>query len=85
MPESQCVECHPELLPRGNDFGWCKEHGVHNCPLCHPEVAQLPQTPVVSDADRQRARGRLPRPRGRRTTLCARTIDAASSLPRWRR
>ena len=55
VPESQCVECHPDLLPRGKDFGWCKEHGVANCPLCHPEVAQLKQTPVVSDADRQRA------------------------------
>ena len=55
VPESQCVECHPDLLPRGKDYGWCKEHGVHDCPLCHPEVAQLKQMPVVSDADRQRA------------------------------
>jgi cobalt-zinc-cadmium efflux system membrane fusion protein len=65
VPESQCVECHPELLPRGKDYGWCKEHGVHNCPLCHPEVAQLHQTPVVTDADRQRAARALasaPRP-----------------------
>lgn len=55
VPESQCVECHPDLLPRGKDYGWCKEHGVHNCPLCHPEVAQLKQTPVVPETDRQRA------------------------------
>ena len=55
VPESQCVECRPDLLPRGKDYGWCKEHGVANCPLCHPEVAQLKQTPVVSEADRQRA------------------------------
>ena len=55
VPESQCVECHPDLLPRGKDYGWCKEHGVHNCPLCQPEVAQLKQTLVVTDADRQRA------------------------------
>lgn len=55
VPESQCVECHPDLLPRGKDYGWCKEHGVDNCPLCHSEVAQLKQTPVVSEADRQRA------------------------------
>ena len=55
VPESQCVECHPDLLPRGKDYGWCKQHGVHNCPLCHPEVAQLKQTPAVPDADRGRA------------------------------
>jgi membrane fusion protein, heavy metal efflux system len=55
VPESQCVECHPDLLPRGKDYGWCKEHGVHDCPLCHPEVAQLKQTPIVPDTDRQRA------------------------------
>jgi membrane fusion protein, heavy metal efflux system len=55
VPESQCVECHPELLPRGKDFGWCKEHGVHDCPLCHPEVAQLKQIPLVGAADRSRA------------------------------
>jgi len=55
VPESQCVECHPDVLPRGKDYGWCKQHGVQDCPLCHPQVAQLKQTPVVSEADRQRA------------------------------
>jgi multidrug efflux pump subunit AcrA (membrane-fusion protein) len=55
VPASQCVECHPQLLPRGKDCGWCREHGVHNCPLCHPEVAQLKQAPVVTAADRARA------------------------------
>jgi membrane fusion protein, heavy metal efflux system len=55
VPESQCVQCHPDLLPSGKDFGWCKEHGVANCPLCHPEVAQLKQIPPVAAADRRRA------------------------------
>lgn len=65
VPESQCVECNPDLLPRGKDHGWCKEHGVHNCPLHNADVAQLKQTPVVADADRQRAARALalsPRP-----------------------
>jgi cobalt-zinc-cadmium efflux system membrane fusion protein len=35
VPESQCVECHPDLLPRGKDYGWCKEHGVR-LSLNHP-------------------------------------------------
>jgi multidrug efflux pump subunit AcrA (membrane-fusion protein) len=55
VPESQCVECHPDLLPRGKDYGWCKAHGVHNCALEHPDVAQLKKPPLVTDADRERA------------------------------
>lgn len=65
VPESQCVECDPDLLPRGKDYGWCKEHGLHACPLEHPDVAQLKKTPEVTEADRRRAAGALasgPRP-----------------------
>src|SRR6516164_4161609 len=47
VPESACVECNAALLPRGKDYGWCKEHGVHNCPLEHPDVAQLRSAPQV--------------------------------------
>ena len=49
VPEAECVECIPTLLPAATDFGWCKEHGVHQCPHCHPEVAQLKQPPQVSN------------------------------------
>jgi hypothetical protein len=65
VPESQCVECDPDLLPRGRDYGWCKEHGVPNCPLEHPDVAQVKKTPEITEADRQRAAGAMtsaPRP-----------------------
>jgi multidrug efflux pump subunit AcrA (membrane-fusion protein) len=65
VPESRCVECHPDLLPRGKDYGWCKEHGVHDCPLEHPDVAQLKNLGLVTGADRERAAGALaalPRP-----------------------
>ncbi len=41
VPESQCVECNADLLPKGRAFGWCRTHGVHECPHCNPEVAQL--------------------------------------------
>ena len=51
VPESQCVECNPALLPRPKAFGWCKLHGVHECPLCHPEVAQLKTLPQITAAD----------------------------------
>lgn len=71
VPESQCVECNADLLPRGKDFGWCKEHGVHICPLHNPDVAQLKQTPVASDADRQRAARALASvPRSENNSIC---------------
>lgn len=71
VPESQCVECRPDLLPRGKDYGWCKEHGVANCPLCHPEVTQMKRTPVVSEADRQRAvRTLAAAPRPENNAIC---------------
>lgn len=65
VPESLCVECNPHLLPRGADYGWCKKHGIPDCPLEHPEVAQLSQVPKISQADRERAQRALdflPRP-----------------------
>ena len=55
VPESRCVICDPDLLPRGEDYGWCRDHGVHNCPLHHPDVAQLKQAPVIPQADFDRA------------------------------
>lgn len=55
VPESQCVICDPDLLPRGEDYGWCQDHGIHNCPLHHPDVAQLKQAPVIPQADLDRA------------------------------
>src|SRR5262245_28885833 len=32
VPESICVECDKDLLPRPPRTGWCKEFGVHDCP-----------------------------------------------------
>lgn len=57
VPESVCVECDPTLMPKGPDYGWCSDHGVHNCPLHHPDVAQLKQPPSEGElvADLQRA------------------------------
>jgi cobalt-zinc-cadmium efflux system membrane fusion protein len=41
VPESECVECNPDLLPRGKAPPYCKKHGVPECPLDYPEVAQV--------------------------------------------
>jgi cobalt-zinc-cadmium efflux system membrane fusion protein len=59
VPESECVECNPDLMPRPTAFGWCREHGVFECPLCHPEVAQTDRPATVTAADRERARRAL--------------------------
>ena len=59
VPESLCVECNASLLPRGKSYGWCKVHGVHECPLEHPDVAQLAYPPQVTPADLERAQRAL--------------------------
>lgn len=55
VPESECVECNPALMPKARDYGWCKTHGVSNCPWEHPEVAQLKSPPKVTEEDLKRA------------------------------
>lgn len=55
VPESQCIGCHPDLIKSAPDYGWCKEHGIAQCPLEHPDVAQLNVRPVISDEDVSRA------------------------------
>src|ERR1700730_12247372 len=32
VPESICVECNKDLLPKEQEYGWCKVHGVAECP-----------------------------------------------------
>ncbi|MCE9563376.1 MAG: efflux RND transporter periplasmic adaptor subunit [Planctomycetes bacterium] len=59
VPLSICVECDPDLLPRPAFREWCKLHGVPECTLCNPELAQLPKTPVVTAADLERAKRAL--------------------------
>jgi membrane fusion protein, heavy metal efflux system len=56
VQESLCVECNLTRFPRPKSFGWCAEHGVMDCPLHHPEVAQLPYPPIVAPANFERAR-----------------------------
>lgn len=48
VPESQCVECNKGCLPPAKERGWCKIHGVHECPVCNPEIAQIPNAAAVA-------------------------------------
>jgi len=59
VPESECVECNPDLLPRGKEHGWCRVHGIAECPLEHPEVVQLKTKPKVTPEDLARAQRAL--------------------------
>lgn len=71
VPESQCIECNPRLLAKPEDYGWCKIHGVAQCPLEHPDVAQLKEIPVISTEDIDRAnRALATRPRTENNSLC---------------
>src|SRR5437879_5012374 len=58
VPESQCVECNAELMPR-QEYGWCKIHGIPNCPLEHPELAQLKTPPRITAEELERAQRAL--------------------------
>jgi cobalt-zinc-cadmium efflux system membrane fusion protein len=82
VPESQCIECNKKLVPAITDYGWCEEHGVAQCPLHHPDVAQLDSAPRVTDEDMQRASralATLPRAENKRhCTIYQRRIQFAS-------
>ncbi len=83
VPESICIACNADLMPKGRLYGWCREHGVAECVLDHPELAQLKKPPVVSQADLERARRALalkPRPENDPTCkLHLRRIQFASA------
>ena len=41
VPESQCTECHPELIPAFKATGdWCEEHKMpeSQCRKCKPDL-----------------------------------------------
>jgi cobalt-zinc-cadmium efflux system membrane fusion protein len=59
VPESICIECDESLLPREKAVGWCKIHGIPECTLCNPQLAQLPKIPTITTADLERARESL--------------------------
>jgi cobalt-zinc-cadmium efflux system membrane fusion protein len=52
ISESICVECRG--VPPATEFGWCKLHGIPECPHCHVELAQLAERPVVTAENLQR-------------------------------
>ncbi len=59
VPEAECIECNTKLITGLPDFGWCAEHGISQCPLHHPELAQLKSPPTITDAEFERTRKAL--------------------------
>ncbi len=55
VPESQCIECKPELFPREKSFGFCRVHGVAECVIDHSELAQVKGTPQLPKYDTAQA------------------------------
>jgi cobalt-zinc-cadmium efflux system membrane fusion protein len=55
VAEAECIECNSDLVPYGTNYGWCNVHGVAQCPLEHPDVAQLMKAPTVSAVDLARS------------------------------
>jgi cobalt-zinc-cadmium efflux system membrane fusion protein len=80
VPESECVECNPSLLPRRTPPPYCKKHGVPECPLDHPEVAEVKDRPRFPRYDVQAALALLDRPENNsRCKLHERRIQFASA------
>lgn len=71
VPESMCVECNPDEYPKRELHGWCRVHGVHECPLHHPDVAQLKSPVQIEPRDVARAERALKlRPRPENNFAC---------------
>ena len=71
VPEAACIECRVGLVPKVTDYGWCKVHGVAQCPLEHPDIAQLNQPPQIEKANFERAeRALAAMPRSENNSRC---------------
>src|SRR5262249_12612595 len=46
-----CIECNPELIPPSPEYGWCAKHGIADCPLDHPDLAQVQGSPQMPRYD----------------------------------
>ena len=65
VPDSECVECHKDCLPPAKEQGWCKIHGLHECPICNPAIAQIPNAGEVAAEEKPHSSDALnfaPRP-----------------------
>ncbi|MDR0520861.1 MAG: efflux RND transporter periplasmic adaptor subunit, partial [Planctomycetaceae bacterium] len=62
VPESVCIECKSDLLPKLASFGFCRDHGVAECVTHHPELAQTADQPKLPKYDTVSAVAMIDRP-----------------------
>ncbi len=80
VPESQCIECKPELFPKRKPFGFCREHGVAECVIHHPELAQTKKPPQLPKYDTTKAIRLMARPENNsRNTMHTRRVQFTSA------
>jgi cobalt-zinc-cadmium efflux system membrane fusion protein len=82
VPDSQCIECKPDLMPRDKSVKWCKVHGVHECPFEHPEIVQTMSpasvTPEMLPASKRALDFKPRTPNSEKCQLYLRRIQFAS-------
>ncbi len=79
VPQGQCIECKPELYPKRKPVGFCRKHGVAECVIDHPELAQTKQRPQLPKYDTTQAIRLITRPENNsRNTMHTRRIQFAS-------
>jgi membrane fusion protein, heavy metal efflux system len=80
VPESICVECNERLLPKPKEFGFCHTHGVAECVIDHPELAQVNGKPRLPRYDTAQAIAVTARPENNsRNTLHKARVQLASA------
>jgi len=80
VPESQCIECRTDLYPKGEPLGFCREHGVAECVIHHPETAQVKGEVHLPGYDTVAAISLLARPANNsRNTLHTQRIQFSSA------
>ena len=83
VAESECLQCLADSCKVQDlccntghqleikDYGWCSLHGIHQCPHCHPDVAQVKSPPETSAEESQRISLALAvRPRAENNSGC---------------
>lgn len=80
VAESECIECHPERMPKAKSFGFCQQHGVAECLIDHPELAQVKGDPQLPRYDTIEAISLMPRSENNsRNTLHTSRIQFSSA------
>lgn len=80
VPASACIECQPDLLPKPKPRGFCREHGVAECVLHYPELAQVADAPQLPRYDTLAALRVMTRPvNNSRNTMHLSRVQFASA------